>query len=351
MRVEIEEAKLKIDTSLTGELADAEAVAVRARAAGYDGVWTSEVRHDPFLPLARAATAAAPLELGTSIVVAFARNPMTLASTAWDLQALSGGRFVLGLGSQVRAHIERRFSMPWSHPAARMREFVLALRAIWSSWQHGTRLNFQGEFYRHTLMTPAFDPGPLPHEPPKVLLAAVGTGMTRVAAEVADGLLVHGFTTRSYLGQVTLPALAAGLTRVGRRRAGFEVKYSPFVITGSDEKELAEATVEVKERIAFYASTPSYRPVLEHHGWGDLQTELNLLARRGEWQAMGGLIDDEVLAAFALVAPRPELPAALGRWIRGLADRTSWSSPAGTGPEETGEVLATLRAAAQPASA
>jgi probable F420-dependent oxidoreductase len=169
-----------------------------------------------------------------------------------------------------------------------------------------------------------------------------------VAAEVADGLLVHGFTTQSYLGQVTLPTLAAGLAQAGRRRQDFEVKYSPFVVTGSDEKELAEAAVEVKERIAFYASTPSYRPVLEHHGWGDLQTELNLLARRGEWQVMGGLIDDEVLAAFALVAPRPDLPAALGRWIRGLADRTSWSSPASTDPAETREVLATVRTAAGP---
>jgi probable F420-dependent oxidoreductase len=328
-------------------------VATRARAAGYDGVWSSEVRHDPFLPLARAATVAAPLELGTSIVVAFARNPMILASTAWDLQAMSGGRFLLGLGSQVRAHIERRFSMPWSHPAARMREFILALHAIWASWQHGTRLDFQGDFYRHTLMTPAFDPGPLHCDPPKVLLAAVGKRMTSVAAEVADGLLVHGFTTQSYLSEVTLPALAAGLAKVGRPRADFEVKYSPFVVTGSDEKELAEAAVDVKERIAFYASTPSYRTVLEHHGWGDLQTELNLLARRGEWGAMGGLIDDEVLAAFALVALRPELPAALGRWVRGLADRTTWSSPAGTSPEETGEVVATLRAAAgggQPAT-
>jgi probable F420-dependent oxidoreductase len=165
---------------------------------------------------------------------------------------------------------------------------------------------------------------------------------------VADGLLVHGFTTQSYLGQVTLPTLAAGLAKVGRRRQDFQVKYSPFVVTGSDEKELAEAAVEVKERIAFYASTPSYRPVLEHHGWGDLQTELNLLARRGEWQAMGGLIDDEVLAAFAVVAPRPELPATLGRWMRGLADRTTWSSPPGTSPEEATEVLTTLRVAAGP---
>ncbi len=309
-------------------------------------MWSAELNHDPFLPLARAATAAAPLELGTSIAVAFARNPMALATTAWDLQALSGGRFLLGLGSQVRAHIERRFSMPWSQPAARMREFILAMRAIWATWQHGTPLDFRGEFYQHTLMTPAFDPGPLPEGPPRVLLAAVGTSMTRVAAEVADGLLVHGFTTRSYLSEVTLPTLDAALAAAGRSRQGFEVKYPPFVVSGPDERELADAATEAKERIAFYASTPAYRPVLEHHGWGDLQPELNQLARRGEWKAMGGLIDDEVLAAFAVIAPTPELPAALGRWVGGLADRTSWSSPPGTSPEQTMDLLAAVRAAA-----
>ncbi len=256
------------------------------------------------------------MELGTSIVVAFARSPMTLANTAWDLQALSGGRFLLGLGSQVRAHIERRFSMPWSHPAARMREFIAALQAIWASWQDGTPLDFRGDFYQHTLMTPMFNPGPLPQGPPRAFLAAVGTAMTRVAGEVADGLLVHGFTTRSYLQDVTLPALATALDRAGRSRSEFQVKYSPFLVTGSSEAELADAATEARERIAFYASTPAYRPVLEHHGWGDLQTELNHLARRGEWKAMGGLIDDDVLEAFALVAPRSELAAALGRWMR-----------------------------------
>ncbi len=333
---------------MVGDLADAEVVARRSLAAGFDGLWSAELSHDPFLPLARAATAAAPMELGTSIAVAFARNPMVLATTAWDLQALSAGRFLLGLGSQVRAHIERRFSMPWSHPAARMREFILALRAIWESWQHTTPLDFRGDFYQHTLMTPVFDPGPLSFGPPRVLLAAVGTAMTRVAAEVADGLLVHSFTTRSYLQEVTLPALEAGLADAGRSRHDFEVKYPPFVVTGSDDKELAEAATEARERIAFYASTPAYRPVLEHHGWGDLQRELNTLARKGEWKAMGGLIDDEVLSAFAVIAPRSDLPAALGRWVGGLADRTSWTPPAGASPEETSETLTVLRSAAGP---
>jgi probable F420-dependent oxidoreductase len=337
---------LKIDAFLSGGLEEAEVVAAEARAAGYDGLWSAELSHDPFLPLARAAEAAAPMQLGTSIVVAFARNPMTLATTAWDLQALTNGRFLLGLGSQVRAHIERRFSMPWSRPAARMREFIVAVQAIWSSWQDGTKLDFNGDFYSHTLMTPMFDPGPLADGPPRILLAAVGTAMTRVAAEVADGLLVHGFTTRRYLSEVTLPTVTAGLAQAGRSSQDFEIKYSPFVVTGDDDEEMGRAAAEVRERIAFYASTPSYRPVLELHGWGDLQSDLNALARKGEWKAMGNLIDDEVLQAFAVIAPTSELPTALGRWIWGLADRTSLAPRPGARPEQTAEVVAALRAAA-----
>ena len=335
---------IKVDTFLAG-LDQAERMGAEARAAGYDGVWTGELSHDPFLPLAVAAPTVRPLDMGTSIVVAFARSPMTLASTAWDLQAWSGGRFYLGLGSQVRAHIERRFSMPWSHPAARMREFILALRAIWASWQDGAPLDFSGDFYSHTLMTPNFNPGPLPEGPPKVLLAAVGTAMTRVAAEVADGLLVHSYTTRRYLAEVTIPALDAALQQAGRSRADFEVKYPPFVVTGSTEREMAEAAAVAKERIAFYASTPAYRPVLELHGWGDLQTDLNQLARQGEWKTMAGLIDDEVLSAFAVIAPTPQLPAALAAWLGGMVDRTTIAAPLGSAPE-TREFLDAFRAEA-----
>ncbi len=198
---------LKVDTYLGSGAAEALSAANVASASGFDGLWSAELDHDPFLPLARAADAAGPMQLGTSIAVAFARSPMTVANTAWDLQELTRGNFLLGLGSQVRAHIERRFSMPWSHPAARMREYILALKAIWSSWQDGVPLDFKGDFYSHTLMTPTFSPRPLPFGPPKVHLAAVGTAMTKVAAEVADGLLVHGFTTPRYLREVTLPAL------------------------------------------------------------------------------------------------------------------------------------------------
>jgi probable F420-dependent oxidoreductase len=342
-----ERTGVKVDAFLPGGAADPVPDARRARDSGYDGLWTAELRHDPFLPLARAAEAAAPLQLGTAIAVAFARSPMTLATTAWDLQALTGGRFLLGLGSQVRAHIERRFSMPWSRPAARMRELVLALRAIWRAWQESTPLDFRGDFFTHTLMTPAFDPGPIPWGPPRVLVAAVGTAMTEVAGEVADGLLVHGFTTRRYLREVTLPALEDGLARSGRARTGFEVKYSPFVVTGADPAEMARAAAETRRQIAFYASTPAYRPVLELHGWGALQPELNALARKGEWDAMADRIDPEVLGAFALVAPRAELPAALGTWVAGLADRTGLPVPAGTDPAQARAAVETLRAAVE----
>ncbi len=337
---------MKIDTSLFGGLSDAAAVADRARQSGYDGLWSAELAHDPFLPLARAADDAGTMELGTSIVVAFARSPMTLASTAWDLQALTEGRFVLGLGSQVRAHIERRFSMPWSQPAARMAEFVSALRAIWASWQEGTPLDFQGDFYSHTLMTPNFNPGPLAQDPPRVLVAAVGKAMTRAAARVADGLLVHGFTTAHYVREVTLPTLDEALAAAGRSRANFEVKYAPFVVTGTTEEEMARSATEVRERIAFYASTPAYRPVLEVHGWGDLQGELNTLARKGEWKTMGTLIDDDVLGAFALQSPTDTLPTALGTWVAGLADRTSFIPPASADPEQTRAMLREIRTAA-----
>jgi probable F420-dependent oxidoreductase len=337
---------VKVDTFLSGGLAEAEVNAALASAAGYDGLWSAELNHDPFLPLARAATAALPMQIGTSIVVAFARTPMTLANTSWDLQSLSGGRFILGLGSQVRAHIERRFSMPWSHPAPRMREYIQALFAIWDSWQNATPLEFRGDFYTHTLMTPMFSPGPLEWGRPKVMLAAVGTAMTRVAGEVADGLLAHGFTTRSYLKEVTLPAVEEALAKAGRPREEFEVKYSPFVATGRDDEEIERSIAEVRERIAFYASTPAYRPVLEHHGWGDLQTDLNVLARKGQWKEMGGLIDDEVLAAFSLVARSVDLPEALGQWVAGLADRTGFYASSDVGPDQTVEMIATLRHAA-----
>jgi probable F420-dependent oxidoreductase len=337
---------VKIDAMMSGDLGDEKAEAAAAQAAGFDGLYSFELKHDPFLLAARAAEGAPGLDFGTSIAVAFARSPMTVAYSAWDLQALTGGRFELGLGSQVKAHIERRFSMPWSRPAARMREYVLALRAIWQSWQDGGKLDFDGEFYRHTLMTPMFSPGPLSSGPPRVLIAAVGEAMTQVAGEVADGLIAHSFTTRRYLREVTLPTVRAGMARAGRAEEGFDLVYAPFVVTGTDEESMAASAAVARERIAFYASTPSYRGVLELHGWGDLQSSLNALARQGKWAEMGGLIDDEMLATFAVVAPLDELPAAYARWNAGLADRTSFTPPAGMEADATRELVAGIRASA-----
>jgi probable F420-dependent oxidoreductase len=293
---------------------------------GYAGVWASEVDHDPFLPLLSAGQATRRLQLGTAIAVAFARSPMTLATTAHDLQRYTRGRFVLGLGTQVRAHVERRFSMPWSAPVARMREYVAALRAIWTSWQDGTPLRFQGQHYRHTLMTPMFTPDPHPWGPPPVYLAAVGPAMTRLAGEVADGLLVHGFTTVRYLRERTLPALEEGMAAASRSRSDLTISLPGLVVAGRTDAERAEAAAAVKATIAFYGSTPAYRPVLELHGWEALADELHTLSvsRRGDkWTAMRDLVDDDVLAAFAVVAEPGDLAARVRERYDGLVDRFS----------------------------
>jgi probable F420-dependent oxidoreductase len=294
---------------------------------GYDGLMTAETGHDAFLPLALAAEHTERIELATGIAVAFARTPMVLAYTANDLQAMSKGRFILGLGSQIKPHIEKRFSMPWSHPAARMREYIQALRAIWASWNDGQPLKFDGEFYRHTLMTPFFAPPPNPYGAPKVFLAAVGEKMTEVAGEVADGVIVHGFTTERYVKEVTMPAIERGLQKAGRDRSTFEVSGPLFVVTGTTEAEMAEAEKGVKQQIAFYGSTPAYRGVLELHGWGDLQTDLNSLSKQGEWVKMGELIDDDILRTFAVVAEPEGVAAELKRRYAGVVDRCSFYAP------------------------
>ena len=269
---------------------------------GYDGLMTAETSSDPFLPLAVAAEHTTRVELQTAIAVAFARSPMTTAVTANDLQRESGGRFILGLGSQIKPHIEKRFSMPWSHPAARMREFILAMRAVWEAWNTGGKLEFRGDFYTHTLMTPFFSPRPNPHGAPKVFLAAVGERMTEVAGETADGIIIHGFTTERYVKEVTVPALERGLATAGRSRADFEVSGPLFIVTGETEEAMESAATGTRQQIAFYGSTPAYRGVLELHGWGDLHTELNTLSKQGKWVEMGELVDDEVLGTFAVVA-------------------------------------------------
>jgi probable F420-dependent oxidoreductase len=336
---------MKVDGAIALDPLDAADSARAAEKAGYDGAWCPETNHDPFVSLTLAAEHTGRLEIGTSIAVAFARNPMSMATTANDLQLLSKGRLMLGLGSQIRPHIEYRFSMPWSHPAPRMREFIAAMRAIWASWNDGTRLGFRGDYYTHTLMTPFFNPGPNPYGPPNVFLAGVGRLMTRVAGEVCDGFLCHGFTTERYLKEVTIPALEKGRAKVGKTLDGFEVAGSCFVVTGATDEEVKAADAMVRSQIAFYGSTPAYRAVLDLHGWGDLYKELNYLSKEGEWAKMADLIDDEVLGTFAVVAEPDRVAPELLERYGGVVTRVSFYMPGTTDAAKWSGVVEALQAA------
>jgi probable F420-dependent oxidoreductase len=333
---------MKVDATLMGSITDAAGTAARLEAAGYSGAWTAETNHDPFLPLAAASTSTSEIELGTSIAVAFARNPMLLANIGWDLQAMSQGRFVLGLGSQIKPHITKRFSMEWSRPAARMREMIQAIRAIWDTWQHGVPLDFRGEFYRHTLMTPFFTPPASDlgdFGVPKIFLAGVGELMTEVAGEVCDGFFCHGFTTEKYLREVTLPALERGRAKAGKTMDGFEIVGPSFVVTGNDDEQLDKAAAATRQQIAFYGSTPAYRAVLDIHGWGGLQDELNSLSKQGKWVEMGGLIDDEILNTFAVVGAPEDIAPELGRRYGDVISRISFYAPYESDAERWGAVV------------
>lgn len=336
-------ARLCIDRGIPSDLHKVPAVARTLEEQGYDGCWTGEINHDPFLPLLLAAEHTTRMQLGTSIAVAFARNPMLVANLGWDLHAYSRGRFILGLGTQVQAHIEKRFGMPWGQPVRRMREFVAAVQAIWTSWQDHTRLGFEGEFYTHKLMTPMFTPEAHGYGVPKIFIAAVGDAMTQLCGEVADGMIAHAFTTKRYLDEVTTPALLAGLGRSGRDRTDLEVSCPVFVVTGETEEQFAAAEAAHRKQIAFYGSTPAYRKVLDLHGWGDLHTELHRLSRMGEWDTMAGLVDDEVLAAFTVVAPLPEVADALRQRCDGAIDRVLPGFPAGLSESAIAVVLQELR--------
>ena len=337
---------MKVDTILAaGDWPELPGEARRLEEAGYDAAWTAEVSHDPFLPLAVVAGATSRMSLGTSIAVAFARSPMTTAYTANDLQAASRGRFILGLGSQIKAHVTRRFSMPWGRPAPQMREYILALRAIWASWNEGLPLDVRGEYYRHTLMTAMFRPAPNPYGPPRVFLAAVGTAMTRVAGEVADGLVVHAFTTERYLREVTLPALAEGAARAGRSRADVEVTCPGFVVLDDGGADVAARVQAVRRQIAFYGSTPAYRPVLALHGWGELADQLHALSVTGDegrWSAMGELIGDDVLNTFAVIATPQDAGAELKRRYGDVVDRITIPSAPGLPPDQLRALLTSL---------
>ncbi|CPT92163.1 luciferase family protein [Mycobacteroides abscessus] len=340
-----------IDSNIGGRMggaagADIHALTERLRTIeriGFDGVWSTEVEHDPFLPLAIAASQVPKIQLGTGVAIALARNPMTMAQAANDLQSFSGGRFILGLGTQIKAHIERRFSMPWSSPAERIEEYVSALRAIWHCWQTGETLDFQGRFYRHTLMTPMFTPEPHTYGSPQVAIAAVGPKMTRVAARVADGLLIHGFTTERYLREVTLPLVEETLSRSGRTRADFFISYPGLVASGRNEEEISSAIGKVRRQIAFYGATPAYRNVLELHGWGDLHDELNRLSKTGQWSTMTSLIDDEVLDTFAVVAHPQEAGTRVAARFSGLIDRFTVFTPYDLDEESAESIVTQIR--------
>ncbi|MDR7486176.1 MAG: TIGR03617 family F420-dependent LLM class oxidoreductase [Armatimonadota bacterium] len=312
---------MRVDARLVYRtLAEVPAIAGAAERLGFDGLWASETDHDPFLALALAAGVTTRIQLGTSIALAFTRSPTTLAHTAWDLAQFSQGRFTLGLGTQVKAHITRRFGMPWDPPAPKLREVVAVIRAVWAAWSEGRPLSFRGKYFTLSLMTPFFTPpGPTPPGL-RIDVAGVGARLCRLAGEVADGFHVHPFHTRRYLREVVVPQLAMGLQRSGRARRDFTVTASVFVAMGSQDDVRARLE-EIRRTLAFYASTPTYRPVLALHGWAEIGEQLSRLAARGQWEAMGHLVSDEMLAEAALWGAPDEVAVRLRAEYTGLVDR------------------------------
>ena len=313
---------MKIDVAIAAPtLRSVPLLASSAEETGFDGLWTSETQHDPFLPLALVAEHTSRIEFGTAIAVAFARSPTTLAHIAWDLARASRGRFILGLGTQVKAHIERRFAMPWEAPAPKLREMILAIRAVWDAWQGDGKINFRGEFFKITLMTPFFNPGPIEHPTIPIYIAGVNEHLCRVAGELCQGFHAHPFHTAEYLRQIVLPNLALGAEKGHRTRADVQLTSSVFIATNAKERE------QVRQQISFYASTPTYKAVLDAHGWGDLSKTLGELAVRGKWNEMPALISDELLNAVAIVAPAEEIPARVKERYAGLLDRITFYVP------------------------
>jgi len=321
---------MKLDASIgfaTG-LKDVAALAQAAEAIGFDAIWTSETQHDPFLPLTHVAANTSRLKFGTAVAIAFARSPMIVAHTAWDLAQQSQGRFMLGLGTQVKAHIERRFGLTWSPPVPRLREYVQAIRAVWNTWQTGAKLNFRGNEYKLTLMSPFFAPGPIEQPDIPIFIAGVGAPLCKLAGEVADGFHVHPYHTRRYLSEVVLPAIDSGAQKANRDRKSIEVATMAFVA-------LNEAEIEAqRSQVAFYASTPSYRPVLDLHGWGSIGEQLSALAARGQWGEMPKLISDEMLEAFVVVGTWDTIADKLYAKYDGLLDRVGLYRPFVPGAED-----------------
>lgn len=335
---------MKVDRSVSEtDLGDVGQLAAQSEEEGYDGLWTLEATRDPFIPLFLAAEHTREIELATSIAVAFARNPMTIASVARELQDFSAGRATLGLGPQIKAHIERRYGMPGDRPVDRMREFVNAVRAIWECWNEGTKLDVQGEFYTHTLMPPLFRMDPSDYPSPPIVLAGVGPRMTSLAGEVGDGFVAHSFTSESYLRSVTVPRLQEARSKAGKSMDGFEMRSVVLVATGHTEQQFERSVSQVRNWLAFYGSTPAYAPVLEHHNWGDLHTELLGLSKNGGWKEMPSLIDDEVLNTLAFVGPPHEIGPKVCARYDGLLDRVGFYRPEEYVPEVWADVVASFR--------
>jgi probable F420-dependent oxidoreductase len=337
---------VKIDGPFYAQLTGAAAEATRLAAMGYDGVYTLEGSWDPFLPLVMASEHAPDLDIATGIAVAFPRNPMHMAYQAWDLQRFSNGKFSLGIGSQIKAHIENRFGTDFSPPATRMREYILALKAIFDCWQNGTRLDFQGKYYRHTLMTPMFNPGALECGPPPIMLGALGPRMTEVAGEVADGLIVHPFNSMPFLSEQAIPAVERGLASSGRSREDFILQINAIVITGVTQQERDIAAESVKSLLGFYASTPAYRPPMEAIGYGDLQVELNRLSKEGRWDELGTYIDDTFLSHFATIGEPGEIASKLHARYGQYADRLAIYAPYAAPDAMWAEIITALKSLA-----
>jgi probable F420-dependent oxidoreductase len=314
---------MKFDTTLPPiGLKDVPAIAKAAEEIGFDALWTQETQHDPFLPGALIAEHTARLHFGTGIAVSFARSPANLAYTAWDLAAQSGGRFLLGLGTQVKAHIERRFGQLWPEsPVRKLREQIEVIRAFWNCWQNGTKLNYRGEYYKITLMSPFFNPGPIEHPDIPIYIAGVNTGLARLAGELCEGFHAHPFHSIRYVKEVILPAIEEGAKKAGRKQEDISVAMTAFVATSPEEMNFARA------QVSFYASTPSYRPVMDLHGWAGVAEKLSAHAAKGEWMEMPMLITDEMLKEFCLVTEEDNLADELKKRYEGIADRLSIYTP------------------------
>jgi probable F420-dependent oxidoreductase len=334
--------KMKIDASAASNMSNIGSHARQLERLGYDGLRVAELNHEPFMPLALAASQTSTIELVTSVAVAFARNPMSLAIQAHDLNAFSRGRFLMGIGSQVKPHITRRFSMPWHKAARQMREFIEAMNAIFDCWYEGKTLEYVGEYYQHTLMPKTFTPQNIEFGRPKVLLSATGPLMTKVAAELADGMIMHPFSSEKYMSEVSMPAIQEGLRRSGRTLDDFIIDYAPMIATGTTEEELNTSIAVVRDRIAFYGCTVAYKPVLDIHGWGELQDELIALNRQHKTKQMSDLITDDMVRTIAIVGEPLEVIESMRDRLAGVVGRTGFSVD-GFSDHQISELLESLR--------